>query len=240
MTVGRVKLTLSAAGALLCGWCPAFAQISACDAAPGWQAAQSPRLNTAQRELLPGPRIYLESVRRGFFGSNLSACADSGVITVMIDARDVSPTDVYSFELADGAIAQDALPGGFVRPIELDSGETGFQFRWLDLRAGARELEPIDAVVRIRRVSFAGDRSEAMLLAIDSPGGPAAAPTLALRNWMGTVVWIVAAVLLFAFIGRRMRAFRPGARRENQLAAIQARLHTLAQSKREDSPDQEP
>ena len=200
-----------------------------CSFPPGYESAQPPRINAAQTELLPGPRIYLESISRGFSSGNFDTCSDSGSITLIIDPRDVSPTDLYAFEVADGAFPDAVLPEGYVEPVELASGETGFSFHWLDLPPGAQELQPIDAMVRINRISWAGELSTPMLLRIESPGG---APVRATQAWNSIVMWIGVAIVLLALVSFRSNAFKRSSGSKAELAAIQARLRELAEEKK--------
>lgn len=223
----RVRLILIA-----CVCCSAPA--AGCDFPPGFSSAQTPRSNSAQQELLAGPRIYVESIRRGFIDRNFASCAQAGVITLILDPRDISPTDVYSFEPVDGTLPGEVLPRGNVRPVELESGQTGFAFHWNDLLPGAQSLETIDALIRINRISFAGDRSAPLLLRLESAGGPPASPALSLQNWNAIAMWVAAALVLLVIVSLRMKAFRRPSRRRDDLAAIQARLRVLANEKRAD------
>ena len=223
----------AAFGASLCLLLVVAAQaqeIPGCILPVGYDRAQPPRINTSQTALLPGPRLRLESIRRGFDDGVPRSCSNAGVLTLRLDPRDVAPTDVYSFEVATGRLPADLLPEGYVEPIELPSGDFGFRFLWLDLPAGSRELAPLVAVVRINRVSFSGNRSEAMLLDVLDPGGTAATTA---RNWNSSLLWAVVAGILLVLVWLRTTGkTRRRMRRKNDLEEIQARLRELANDKK--------
>lgn len=63
------------------------------------------------------------------------------------------------------------LPDDPVLPIELASGEMGFRFVWLDLRAGTRLLEPIDVIIEVRQQSSGGVLSDPANLELQHRGG---------------------------------------------------------------------
>ena len=151
------------------------------------------------------------------------------MLTLAIGETDTAPTEVYTFELAEGSLPDGLLPSGYVEPIDIGSGRQGFRFAWLDLRAGAQTLAAIDGVMRITRVSFAGERSEPLLVPIIDAGGEAARSTSPL--WNSTLVWVVVALALLGFIGMRMKLFRRPGKRSDELAEIQARLRELAADK---------
>jgi hypothetical protein len=152
-----------------------------------------------------------------------------GVLTLELDPRSIGPTEVYSFELAGGTLPNGLLPGGYVRSVEIGDGRQGFRFYWLDLAPGATQLVPLDAVIRINRSTFAGVRSEPMVLDVVDSGGQ---PETTSRLWNSTGIWIGVALVLLVFVSLRMRAFRRPGRRRDDLAAIQARLRTLAEEKK--------
>ncbi len=221
--------------ALACGIClSVFAASGSAQSIPGcvmpigYERAQPPRASAAQNELLDGPRILIDSLRRGFEDGKPRSCSNAGVITLVIDPNDVSPTDVYSFEVASGRLPDGLLPSGYVEPIDIGSGRQGFRFTWLDLAPGDATLASIDAVIRINRISFAGERSEPMLLPIIDVGG---APASTSRLWNSTFVWIAVALVLLVYVGMRMKLFRRPGRRSDELAAIQTRLRELAADK---------
>ncbi len=205
--------------------------IPGCPVPAGYERAQPPRPSALREDPPPGPRIRVESLRRGFDDGRGRSCSNAGELMLVIDARDVSPTDVYSFELVSGNLPEGLLPQGYVEPVELSAGQHGFRFFWVDLAPGTQELEPLDAVIRINRTSFAGVRSEPMVLEIYDAGG---APEITSGRWNSPLVWVIVALVLLVFIGVRMKAFRRPSQRRDELAAIQARLRELADEKRRD------
>ena len=131
----------------------------------GYERAEPPlRSSAAQDDPLPGPRLRIESLRRGFDDGVARSCSSAGVLELVIDPRDVGPTDIYRFELADGSLPEGLLPSGYVEPIELRPAEFGFRFHWLDLPEGTDQLMPLEATIRIRRADFAGLTSAPMVL----------------------------------------------------------------------------
>ena len=188
-------------------------RIPGCAMPPGYERAQPPRLSAAQTQLRERPLILIDSLRRGFDDGNPRSCSNAGVLTLVISETDRAPTEVYSFEIAQGSLPEGLLPSGYVEPIDIGSGRQGFRFSWLDLRAGSQMLASIDGVIRITRVSFAGERSEPLLVPIIDAGGEAARSTS--RLWNSTFVWIIVALALLVFIGMRMKLFRRRGRRSD-------------------------
>jgi hypothetical protein len=207
-------------------------EIPGCILPAGYERAQPPRPSALRDAAPPGPRIRVQSLRRGFDDGRGRSCSNAGELQLVIDSRDVGPTDVYSFELVSGTLPERLLPQGYVEPVELSPGQHGFRFFWLDLVPGAPELETLDAVVRINRASFAGVRSEPMVLEIYDPGGTPASTS---GRWNSPVVWVVIAIVALAVTALRMKAFRRPSRRRDELAEIQARLRELAEEKRRGS-----
>jgi hypothetical protein len=204
--------------------------IPGCAMPPGYERAQPPRLSAAQTQLRERPSVLIDSLRRGFDDGNPRSCSNAGVLTLVINESDTAPTEVYEFDVAEGSLPQGMLPSGYVEPIDISSGRQGFRFSWLDLREGSDTLASIDAVLSITRVSYAGERSEPLLVPIMDAGGVAARSTSPL--WNSTIVWIGVALVLLVFIGMRMKLFSSSGRRQDDLEAIQARLRTLADEKR--------
>lgn len=206
--------------------------IPGCVLPVGYERAEPPlRRSELQDEPLPGPRIRIESLRRGFDDGNTQSCSNAGVLELVINSSDVGPTDIYSFEVANGTLPDGLLPERYVEPVELRPGEHGFRFYWLDLPPGADQLTPLDAVVRIRRTNFSGLSSAPMVLDIVDPGGtPASTGGIFDSTWL----WVGVALLLLVVVWRRTSAGRRRSGRDSELAEIQARLRELADQKKRD------
>jgi len=218
---------------LFLGTAAANAQdIPGCVLATGYERAEPPlRRSAVPDDPPPGPRVRIESLRRGFDDGTARSCSNAGVLELVINPRDVGQTDIYSFEIADGSLPEGLLPERYVEAIELRPGEHGFRFYWLDLPPGAEQLQPLDAVIRIQRTNFAGQRSSPVVLEIADPGGT---PASTARLWNSTWLWAGVAAVLLAVVWLRTSARRRKSGRRDELAEIQARLRELANEKKRD------
>jgi len=204
--------------------------IPGCILPAGYERAEPPlRRNELQRDPLPGPRLRIESLRRGFDDGIERSCSNAGVLELVINSSDIGPTDIYSFEIAEGTLPDGLLPQRYVEPVELRPGQQGFRLYWLDLPPGADQLAPLDAVIRIRRTTYAGLSSAPMVLAITDAGG---APARTARAWNSTWLWTGVAAILLTLVWLRTRRRRSG--RSSELAEIQQRLRELAKESERD------
>lgn len=220
---------------ILCFGCFAAAahaqSFPGCDLPAGYERAEPPRPSVLSDNPDPGPQVRVELLRRGFDDGNPRSCSNVGVLTLVLDPGSIGPTEVYSFEVAGGSLPSGLLPGGYVESVELGGNQRGFRFYWLDLAPDDDELAPLNGVIRIVRSTFAGVRSEPMVLNIADPGG---VPEATSRGWNSTSIWIGIALVLLAFVSMRMKVFRRSGRRRDELAEIQERLRALADEKRAD------
>jgi hypothetical protein len=199
-----------------------------CELPAGYERAERPRLSLATGEPLPGPEVYIESLRRGFDDGNPRSCSNVGVLTLVLDPRTITATEVYSFDIAGGTLPAGLLPNGYVESVDLGAEQRGFRFYWLDLAPDADELAPLDGVIRINRTTYAGEPAIPMVLEVVDRGG---VPERTSRLWNSTGIWIGVTLILLAFVSLRLKAFRRTGRRKDDLAAIQARLKELAAEK---------
>lgn len=143
----------------------------ACSLAPGFRFADPHRdAGLAPRTRVPpAPTLYAE-LKRGFDGGGFGSCTEVGALTFIIDDGGAASSDAYLFATS-GRLPDGVIPNGLVVPVELDEGQIGFRFNWLDLAPGADILAPIDATIEVRRVTVFGRASEPAQLRVTHAGG---------------------------------------------------------------------
>ncbi len=201
---------------------------ASCEPAPGFELAERPRLQAPSSPLPRAPSVWVESIRRGFIDDDPESCANHAELILGIRAAEHSPTAVYLFEIAEGALPQGVLPDQHIEPIQLGRDVLGFRFSWLDLTAGQSVLAPIGAVVRVTRVSFAGEASEPALVRVIDAGGP---PATTEKEWNSMLIWVGLAIALFAAFYLRSPHFKNRNAHDAKLEAIQKRLAAMAKER---------
>jgi hypothetical protein len=108
----------------------------------------------APKEAAPrAPLVVVESIGRGYRGKRADSCADTGVVTLVIDVDEVSRGVVYDFReisgRADDIIFEPgAVSGGY------GVGKVAFVFPWID--GATHKQEPLDLVVRVTALTRSG------------------------------------------------------------------------------------
>ena len=141
----------------------------ACRFAPGYGPYQPS--STRMPSSGPPPAIpdLSFSIKRGTDDGNFASCSDAGILTFSLGDSAAASKQGYLFTVESGTFPEHVLPDVVVAPIALDDGSLGFYFVWLDLPAGRRRVEPIDAQISVRAVSPTMVEGPKLFLNIRSP-----------------------------------------------------------------------
>jgi hypothetical protein len=183
----------------------------ACSPPPGYRIVEAPAAGIETRARIPPqPMLRVQSLTRGFDDGMGTSCSDTGVLTLVVEDAAENGGTAYFFDVTDGRAPADLLPRRLITPVELETGEVGFVFRWLDLPPGATSLEPIVATIEARRISQFGLASAPATVRIAHAGGnlppKAYTRTIAvLRTVTQIAIALLVPLFVFAYLRQRRR-----------------------------------